>query len=71
LIEVGKHPESILAVIMHSTESGQFMACDRLEFERLAAAIKRGDLDNFLRIEEASVVADGDPDWYHAGRTTS
>jgi hypothetical protein len=63
LIEVGNNPDSIGAVMLHSTESGQFLGCARIEFERLAAAIKRGDLDAFLGMRESSVVADGDPDW--------
>jgi hypothetical protein len=67
MIEVGNHPASIGAVMLHSTESGQFMACDRIEFERLAAAVKRGDLDGFLRFEHTSSVADGDADWTKAG----
>lgn len=50
-------------VMPHSRESGQFFACDRVEFERLAAMIKRGDLDAFLGMRERSAVADGDPDW--------
>jgi hypothetical protein len=68
VIEVGNHSGGIGAVMMHSTESGQFFACDRIEFERLAAAIKRGDLDAFLNMEIPSVVADGDPDWTRAGK---
>lgn len=63
MIEVADHPDSISAVILHSTESGQFLGCDRVEFERLAAAIKRGDLDAFLGMRDRSVVADGDADW--------
>jgi hypothetical protein len=63
MIEVGNHPGGIGAVMLHSTESGQFLACDRIEFERLAAAIKRGDLDAFLGMREASAVADGSADW--------
>jgi hypothetical protein len=41
-IEVGNNPDSIGTVILHSSESGQFMAVSRLEFEALAADIKRG-----------------------------
>lgn len=63
MIEVGNNPDSIGAVILHSTESGQFFGCTRLEFERLAAAAKRGDLDAFLGMAERSAVADGDADW--------
>lgn len=63
MIEVGNHPGGIGAVMLHSTESGQFLAAERVELERLAAAIKRGDLDAFLRCEETSAVADGDSDW--------
>lgn len=63
MIEVGNNPDSLGAVIIHSTESGQFLGCTRLEFERLAAAIKRGDLDAFLGMAERSAVADGAPDW--------
>lgn len=63
MIEVGNHPESMGAVILHSTESGQFLGATRLEFERLAAAIKRGDLDPFLRMAETSAIANGDADW--------
>jgi hypothetical protein len=66
MIEVGNNPESIGAVILHSTESGQFLGCARLEFERLCAAVKRGELDPFLRMEERSAVADGDADWTRA-----
>ena len=67
MIEVGNHPDSIGALILHSTESGQFLACDRVEFERLAAAVKRGELDPFLGMAETSFVANGDPDWTRAG----
>ena len=70
MIEVGNHPESIGAVILHSTESGRFLPAERVEFERLAAAIKRGELDPFLRMEVSSVVADGDPDWTRATPST-
>jgi len=63
MIEIGSNPDSFGAVILHSTESGQFLGCTRIEFERLAAAAKRGDLDDFLRAKDTSVVADGDPDW--------
>ena len=63
MIEIGNNPASIGAVILHSTESGQFLGCTRMEFERLAAAIKRGDLDAFLAMSETSAVADGDADW--------
>lgn len=66
MIEVGNHPGGFGAVMLHSTESGQFFACERIEFERLAAAIKRGDLDLFLGMAESSFVADGDADWVHA-----
>ena len=61
MIEVGNSPYSIAAVILHSTESGQFLGVTRLEFERLAAAIKRGDLDAFLRMEETSAAATYEP----------
>jgi hypothetical protein len=64
MIEVGNHPDyAIGAIMIHSTESGQFLSASRHEFERLAAAIKRGDLDAFLGMRETSVVADGSPDW--------
>ena len=63
MIEVGNHPDAIGVVMLHSTESGQFFACERIEFERLAAGIKRGDLDPFLGMAETSAVADGDADW--------
>jgi len=63
VIEVGNNPDSLGAVIVHSSESGQFLGCTRLEFERLAAAIKRGDLDGFLGMRDSSAVADGDADW--------
>jgi hypothetical protein len=66
VIEVGAHPGGFGAVILHSTESGQFLPCERAEFERLAAGIKRGDFDAFLRGEMVSQVADGDPDWTRA-----
>ena len=66
MIEVGNHPESIGAVMLHSTESGQFFPCSRVEFERLAAMIKRGELDPFLSMRETSAVADGDADWTRA-----
>jgi len=68
MIEVGSNPDSFSALILHSTESGRFFPCTRVEFERLAAAIKRGDLDPFLSMAESSFVADGDPDWTRAGR---
>ena len=72
MIEVANHPGAPAgippAVMLHSTESGQFLACDRGEFERLAAAIKRGDLDPFLGMAEASFVADGTPDWREPGQ---
>ena len=67
MIEVGNNPDSLGALIIHSTESGQFLGCTRVEFERLAAAIKRGDLDAFLGMRERSAVADGDADWTSAG----
>jgi hypothetical protein len=63
MIEVGNNPGSLGAVILHSTESGQFLGCSRLEFERLAAAIKRGELDAFLGMRETAAVADGSADW--------
>jgi hypothetical protein len=63
MIEVGNNPDSLGAVILHSSESGQFFGCGRTEFERLAAAIKRGDLDAFLSMRAQSAVADGDADW--------
>lgn len=66
MIEVGNNPDSLGAVIVHSTESGQFLGCTRVEFERLAAAIKRGDLDPFLGMLENSAVADGGADWTRA-----
>jgi len=62
-MEIANHPGGIGAVILHSTESGRFLPAERIELERLAAAIKRGELDPFLRMEETSFVADGDPDW--------
>lgn len=66
MIEVGNHPDyAIGAMMLHSTESGQFFACDRVEFERLAAAIKRGELDAFLGMQESSFVADAD--WTRSG----
>ena len=67
MIEVGNNPDSIGALIIRSSESGRFLGCTRLEFERLAAAIKRGDLDAFLGMRETSVVADGTPDWREPG----
>jgi len=67
MIEVGNNPDSLGALIIHSTESGQFLGCTRVEFERLAAAIKRGDLDAFLGMREKSVVADGAADWREPG----
>jgi hypothetical protein len=63
MIEVGNNPDSFSALILHSTESGRFFPCTRLEFERLAAGIKRGELDAFLGMREGSAVADGDADW--------
>jgi len=63
MIEVGNNPDAIGAVILHSTESGQFLAAARVEFEQLAAAIKRGEFDAFLRMEHTSAVADGSADW--------
>jgi hypothetical protein len=65
-IEVGNNPDSLGAVIIHSTESGQFLGASRIEFEQLAAAIKRGELDAFLGMRETSAVADGDADWTRA-----
>jgi hypothetical protein len=67
MIEIGNNPDSIGAVILHSTESGQFLGCTRLEFERLAAAAKRGDLDAFLSMRDRSAVADGSADWTRSG----
>jgi hypothetical protein len=67
VIEVGNNPDSIGAVIMHSTDSGQFFGCSRVEFERLCAAVKRGEADEFLRMASRSFVADGDADWTRAG----
>lgn len=66
-IEIGNNPDSLGAVILHSRESGQFLGCTRVEFEQLAAAILRGDLDDFLIMKVTSAVADGDPDWTTAG----
>jgi hypothetical protein len=63
VIEVGNHPDSTGIVMLHSTESGQFFSCARAEFERLAAAIRHGDLDAFLEMRETSAVADGSADW--------
>jgi hypothetical protein len=63
MISVGSNPDSLGAVILHSTESGRFLGCTRLEFEQLAAAIKRGEFDGFLGMRVSSAVADGDPDW--------
>ena len=72
MIEIGTHPDSDGIVMLHSRESGQFFACDRVEFGRLAAMIKRGDLDPFLAGRERSAVADGDPDWTRpAGRAAN
>ncbi len=67
MIEVGNNPGRLDSVIVHSTESDQFLGCTRVEFERLAAAIKRGDLDAFPGMREKSAVADGDADWTRAG----
>jgi hypothetical protein len=67
MIEIGNHPETPLIVMLHSRESGQFFSCDRVEFERLAAMIKRGDLDDFLAMKVGSAVADGSADWTLAG----
>jgi hypothetical protein len=67
MIEIGNHPDALGAVMLHSTESGQFFSCDRVEFERLAAGILRGDLDDFLNMRVTSVRVDGDPDWTTAG----
>ena len=67
MIEIGTHPDSDGIVMLHSRESGQFFSCDRGEFERLAAAIKRGDLDAFLGMREKSAVADGAADWREPG----
>lgn len=66
MIEVGNNPDSLGALILHSSESGRFFPCTRLEFERLAAAIKRGELDDFLGMRVTSAVADGNPDWARA-----
>ena len=63
MIEVGNNPDSLGALILHSSESGRFFPCTRVEFERLAADIKRGKLDDFLGMKVTSAVADGDPDW--------
>ncbi len=62
-IEVGNNPGSLGAVILHSSESGRFFPCTRLEFEQLAAAIKRGELDAFLGMRVTSAVAEEDADW--------
>jgi hypothetical protein len=67
MIEVGNNPGSLGAVIVHSTESGQFLGCTRVEFEQLAAAIKCGDFDAFLGMREKSAVADGGADWREPG----
>ena len=63
MIEIGNHPDALGIVMLHSRESGQFFSCDRVEFERLAAMIKRGELDDFLGMKVTSAVADGDADW--------
>ena len=66
MIEIGNFgtpgPGLRQAVMLHSTESGQFLACDRTEFDRLVAAAKRGDLDAFLCGGVTSVVCDGPPE---------
>jgi hypothetical protein len=67
VIEVGDHPEAVGALIIHSTESGRFLPCERHEFEQLAAGIKRGEADKFLGMQERSFGANGDPDWNDAG----
>jgi len=71
MIEIGNNPDSLGALILHSTESGQFFGCGRVEFERLVAAAKRGELDEFLRMESRSVVADGDADWTAPDQVTA
>jgi hypothetical protein len=68
MIEVGQHPGGPGALILHSTESGQFFACERVEFERLIAAGIRGELDDVLLFKASSATADGDPDWQRARR---
>lgn len=66
-IEVGNHPDmAIGAVLMHSTDSGQFLACGRDEFEALCAAVKRGEADGFLGMADTSFVPEGGRDWVHA-----
>lgn len=48
MIEIGVHPDMPTAMICHSTESGQFMACSRDEVMELLNAVKRGEYDNRL-----------------------
>lgn len=66
MIEVGNYGDPIpgqpRAVMLHSTESGHFMGCDRAEFDRLAGSLRRGLLGPFLRGDVPSLPADGPPD---------
>ena len=67
MIEISNLPGALTAIMLHSTESGRFLPCTRVEFERLAAMIKRGELDPFLSMAETSAVADGSANWARAG----
>lgn len=51
MIEVGRHPESNGAVMLHSTESGQFFACAANEFAELIHSIKAGEYDKEFTVE--------------------
>ena len=66
-IEAGTAPEpNVLAVLLHSTESGDFMSVTRAELEAFCAAIKRGEADSFLGGAQSSFAAEGSRDWAHA-----
>jgi hypothetical protein len=57
MIEIGPNPDSPLAVIFHSTESGRFMPASRTELEGLIDAMKRGVFDPMIRDLSASAAA--------------
>ncbi len=51
MVEVGRNPDSHGAVMLHSTESGRFLACSANEFAELIHSIKAGTYDKEFTVE--------------------
>lgn len=49
MIEIGPHPQYPTALMLHSTESGQFLATDPGELIEFFVAAERGDFDHLLK----------------------